>query len=111
MLSTLIRAVCFALGALARLPAVAQQWPTKPVRFVVPFPPGGSVDPLARLVGAKLTEALKQQFIVENRPGASGSIGTALRRQGDARRLHLPVRVRHARGQPVADPEPAVRHR
>jgi tripartite-type tricarboxylate transporter receptor subunit TctC len=57
--------------------AAAQSWPDKPVRFIVPFPPGGSVDPLARLLGAKLGDSLKQQFIVENRPGASGSIGTA----------------------------------
>jgi tripartite-type tricarboxylate transporter receptor subunit TctC len=66
----------FALSAFAA-PAAAQDWPTKPVTFVVPFPPGGSVDPLARLLSAKLTDALKQQFIVENKPGASGSIGTA----------------------------------
>jgi tripartite-type tricarboxylate transporter receptor subunit TctC len=57
--------------------AVAQDWPAKPVKFVVPFPPGGSVDPLARLLAGKLSESLKQQFIVENKPGASGSIGTA----------------------------------
>ena len=55
----------------------AQDWPTKPVRFIVPFPPGGSVDPLARLLSVKLGETMKQQFIVENRPGAGGSIGTA----------------------------------
>ena len=61
----------------AALPAAAQEWPTKPVRFVVPFPPGGSVDPLARLMAAKLGDAMKSQFIVENKPGASGSIGTA----------------------------------
>jgi tripartite-type tricarboxylate transporter receptor subunit TctC len=66
------------------LPATAQEWPTKPVKFVVPFPPGGSVDPLARLVGAKLTDSLKQQFIVENKPGASGSIGTAAVAKGPA---------------------------
>lgn len=72
-----------AIGALAvmlvcaPLAAVAQTWPAKPVKFVVPFPPGGSVDPLARLVGVKLSDALGQQFIVENKPGASGSIGTA----------------------------------
>lgn len=59
------------------LPAAAQDWPSKPVRFIAPFPPGGSIDPLARLLGAKLGDVLKQQFIVENRPGAGGSIGTA----------------------------------
>src|SRR5258706_5514763 len=53
----------------------AQDWPTKPVKFVSPYPPGGSVDPLARLMAAKLTESLKQSFIVENRTGASGIIG------------------------------------
>jgi tripartite-type tricarboxylate transporter receptor subunit TctC len=58
------------------LPVFAQDWPSKPVKFVSPYPPGGSVDPLARLLGAKLTESLKQQFIVENRTGASGIIGT-----------------------------------
>ena len=56
--------------------AAAQQWPTRPVTLIVPFPPGGSVDPLARLIGAKLSESLKQQFVVENKPGAGGSIGT-----------------------------------
>jgi tripartite-type tricarboxylate transporter receptor subunit TctC len=56
--------------------AGAQDWPTKPVKFVSPYPPGGSVDPLARLLAAKLTDSLKQQFIVENRTGASGIIGT-----------------------------------
>jgi tripartite-type tricarboxylate transporter receptor subunit TctC len=71
------RAACLALAAALALPAAAQQWPTKPVRLVVPFPPGGSVDPLARLLGTKLSELLGQQFIVENKPGASGSMGTA----------------------------------
>src|SRR5579859_1689740 len=68
------------MGALLALSvalmAHAQDWPTKPVKFVSPYPPGGSVDPLARLLAAKLTESLKQQFIVENRTGASGIIGT-----------------------------------
>src|SRR5918996_1616075 len=69
-----------AVGALAPLPACAAEatnWPNKPVKFIVPFPPGGSVDPLARLVGARLSAALGQQFIVDNRPGGSGSIGAA----------------------------------
>src|SRR2546427_4489977 len=56
--------------------ASAQEWPTNPVKFVSPYPPGGSVDPLARLFAAKLSDSLKQQFIVENRTGASGIIGT-----------------------------------
>src|SRR3982750_3779689 len=58
------------------LPAAAQEWPTRVVKFVSPYPPGGSVDPLARIFAAKLSESLKQQFIVENRTGASGVIGT-----------------------------------
>src|SRR4051812_46957470 len=57
-------------------PVFSQDWPTKVVKFVSPYPPGGSVDPLARLFAAKLTDSLKQQFIVENRTGASGIIGT-----------------------------------
>src|SRR5260221_12694189 len=56
--------------------AFAQDWPTKVVKFVSPYPPGGSVDPLARIFAAKLSESLKVQFIVENRTGASGIIGT-----------------------------------
>ena len=64
---------------LAPLSASAEDanWPTKPVKFVVPFPPGGSVDPLARLLAVRLSASMGQQFIVENKPGASGSIGTA----------------------------------
>jgi tripartite-type tricarboxylate transporter receptor subunit TctC len=48
------------------------------VRFIVPFPPGGTVDPLARLIGARLSNALGQQFIVDNRTGGSGTIGTGI---------------------------------
>src|SRR6266851_2467924 len=61
---------------LLSFPVSAQEWPTRLVKFVSPYPPGGSVDPLARILAAKLTESLKQQFIVENRTGASGIIGT-----------------------------------
>jgi len=56
--------------------ALAQDWPNHVVKFVSPYPPGGSVDPLARLFAAKLSDSLRQQFIVENRTGASGIIGT-----------------------------------
>ncbi len=68
---------CVLLGVFAAAPAVAQSWPAKPVKFIVPFPPGGSVDPIARLLAVRLSESLGQQFIVENKTGASGSIGTA----------------------------------
>ena len=58
--------------------AHAQQFPAKPVRFIVPFVPGGGTDAFARIVGAKVSATWDQQIIVENRGGAQGNIGTAL---------------------------------
>jgi tripartite-type tricarboxylate transporter receptor subunit TctC len=64
--------------AFAAFHAAAQQWPAKPVRLVAVFPPGGSVDQVARIFAAQLSQQTGQQFIVENKGGASGSIGAQL---------------------------------
>jgi tripartite-type tricarboxylate transporter receptor subunit TctC len=77
MIRFAVRAAAAAALTLCALAAHAQAWPTKPVKFVVPYPPGGSTDPMARLIAAKLADSLGQPFVVENRSGASGTIGTA----------------------------------
>jgi tripartite-type tricarboxylate transporter receptor subunit TctC len=64
--------------ALAGFPAGAQQFPTKPIRFIAPFPPAGSSDLIARVISQRMGEELGQPVIVDNRPGASGSTGTEL---------------------------------
>jgi tripartite-type tricarboxylate transporter receptor subunit TctC len=68
-------AVALALSAAG---AVAQQFPTKPLRLIVPYPPGGGNDTISRLVGQKMQESWGQQVLVDNRPGAGTTIGTAL---------------------------------
>src|SRR6266849_4179529 len=81
----IMKALVFRIAALVALAfcaagpqaAFAQSWPAKPVKLVVPYPPGGSTDPMARMIGAKLSDSLGQPFVVENRSGASGTIGTA----------------------------------
>jgi len=56
-------------------PAGAQTYPAKPIRFIIPFTPGGNTDVLGRLLGQKLTEAWGQQVVIDNRPGAGGTVG------------------------------------
>ncbi|CAM3706672.1 Bug family tripartite tricarboxylate transporter substrate binding protein [Polynucleobacter antarcticus] len=59
----------------------AQAWPTKPIKFIVPYPPGGGTDVIARIVQEPLSQALGQQIIIDNRGGAGGSVGTAIAAQ------------------------------
>ena len=72
-----IRRLFTAILALACLTsAQAQSWPAKPVRIIVPFPPGGTTDIVARSLGAELQKMWQQPVVVENRPGAGGNIGS-----------------------------------
>src|SRR5687767_16041719 len=73
--SLLASAFCLAL---AGAPANAQPYPAKPVRWIVPFAPGGGVDFIARLIAPRLSEGLGQQIVIENRGGAGSAIGTEL---------------------------------
>jgi len=86
------RAVIGGMASLAALtmagiaaPALAQQsdWPSKPIRLIVPFPPGGSTDMVGRLIGNLLSERLGQTVVVENRGGASGTIGSSVAAKAD----------------------------
>ncbi len=63
-------------ASLAATAAQAQTWPSKPVRYVVPFPPAGATDILARIMAEKLSGPFGQSVVVENRPGAAGNVGT-----------------------------------
>ena len=76
-MSTLLRSLCVTAAlALPSAAVVAQAYPTKPIRLIVPFAPGGFTDVVARILGQKLSVALGQQLVVENRAGAGSTIGT-----------------------------------
>ena len=80
---SILRTLCIALSAATAFaaatvaPVAAEEWPTRPITMVVPFPAGGSADAVARLVAIELSDKLKQQVVVENRGGAGGNIGGA----------------------------------
>lgn len=85
VLSAAVAACLVLISAGSVREAQAQSYPSKPIRLVVPYPPGGTTDILTRLVGQKLTEAWGQQVIIDNRAGASGNIGAeaVVRSAGD----------------------------
>ena len=68
-------ATALLLGLISTITVAATAFPVKPVRMLVPFPPGGATDLLARVVCQKLSEAFGHQVVVDNRPGAGGTIG------------------------------------
>src|SRR5688500_20340753 len=71
----LLRLAAMAIAAALALPAAAQDWPTRPLRIIVPFPAGGSADVQARVIADELAKAVGQPVLLDNKPGAGGSIG------------------------------------
>ena len=76
MTMAVLRASMLIWAAATALPAAAQDYPTRPITMIVPYPAGGGVDVMGRLIGQKLSIALGQQVVIENRGGAGGMIGT-----------------------------------
>lgn len=74
---TLLKAGAGALLLMSAPLSMAQAWPARPVRLVVPFPPGGLIDNMARLIGGRLAQELGQPVVIENKPGAGGNLGAA----------------------------------
>jgi tripartite-type tricarboxylate transporter receptor subunit TctC len=101
-------ALGIALLAMAAAPAAAQDYPTRVVRMIVPVPPGGSTDIYARILAKELHAAWGQSFVVENRPGATGLIGTELakRAPADGHTLLFTSNTAHVLGPLLQNPRP-----
>ena len=89
-----VRLAMMLIAVLATTPALAQtddaSWPNRPIRFIVPFPAGSATDTLARLIGQKLGDRLRQNLVIENRVGASGNLGSdAIARSAQGERSNL----------------------
>ena len=91
-----VAALLFVAAGAAR---AADPYPTRPVHWIVPFPPGGATDVVARIMAQWMSEHLGQQVVIENRGGAGSNIGTQAVRECRARRLHAVVRADRERHQ------------
>jgi tripartite-type tricarboxylate transporter receptor subunit TctC len=78
MKKNILKAITAAGLVLCAINASASDYPSKPITWVVPFPPGGAMDVMARTLGEKLSQSMKQPVVIENRPGAGGSIGSGV---------------------------------
>lgn len=83
MKKTMLKAACAALMLSAAFGAAAAEYPSKTIKWVVPFPPGGAMDVMARTLGEKLAQSMKQPVIIENRAGAGGVIGSGIVAKSD----------------------------
>lgn len=77
MIRAIFALLCLMLGVSAVPATAADDYPNRPVRIVVPFPPGGPTDTYARLIAERLQSKFGQSFYIENKPGATGGLGTA----------------------------------
>jgi tripartite-type tricarboxylate transporter receptor subunit TctC len=100
--------LCVTASAVAALPAFGQSYPNRPVRVIAPFPPGGSTDVYARILAKELSAGLGQTFIIDNRPGGTGIIGTQTARQAtpDGYTLLFTSNTGHVIGPLLRQPRP-----
>lgn len=113
MNNVLFRWLALALIGWIWTTAHAQSYPTKPIRFIVPFPPGGTSEVLARIIAQKMSENLGQQIVIDTRPGAAGSVGTSMTAKSapDGYTLvftslsPIVINVSMYKGKPPYDPE------
>ena len=97
MRATAVSLALFSLASFASFTAQAQAYPVKPIRFIVPYAPGGATDAMGRVYAGKYQEAFGQPVVVENRAGAGGNIGEDYRASTDARIIPDRQRPQHLR--------------